>query len=140
VLSPLFDLICDARYGRVEECFEEDPYLVGQLGSVFVRSMQHDPTQTSIGFAFNKMMYTGKHFAIYNKPIAGINLAPAEIGERELHSMFLAPFVMFCRMQTSHPDSQDVCRGIGSLIIYALLQFSNYTARRQLFNKCQTAG
>ena len=28
-LSPLFDLIRDARYGRVEECFSEDPYLTG---------------------------------------------------------------------------------------------------------------
>jgi beta-glucosidase len=91
-LSPLFDLIRDARYGRVEECFAEDPYLVGQLGSAFVRGMQGDPAQTRNSFAFDKVMCTGKHFAAYSKPIAGINLAPAEIGERELRSMFLAPF------------------------------------------------
>jgi beta-glucosidase len=91
-LSPLFDLIRDARYGRVEECFAEDPYLVGQLGSAFVRGMQGDPAQTRNSFAFDKIMCTGKHFAAYSKPIAGINLAPAEIGERELRSMFLAPF------------------------------------------------
>jgi beta-glucosidase len=91
-LSPLFDLIRDARYGRVEECFAEDPYLVGQLGSAFVRGMQGDPAQTRHSFAFDKIMCTGKHFAAYSKPIAGINLAPAEIGERELRSMFLAPF------------------------------------------------
>ncbi|MGF7037811.1 glycoside hydrolase family 3 N-terminal domain-containing protein [Mucilaginibacter lappiensis] len=91
-LSPLFDLIRDARYGRVEECFSEDPYLVGQLGSAFVRGMQGDPVQTRNSFAFDKVMCTGKHFAAYSKPIAGINLAPAEIGERELRSMFLAPF------------------------------------------------
>ncbi|WPU93141.1 glycoside hydrolase family 3 N-terminal domain-containing protein [Mucilaginibacter sabulilitoris] len=91
-LSPLFDLIRDARYGRVEECFSEDPYLVGQLGSAFVRGMQGDPVQTRNHFAFDKAMCTGKHFAAYSKPIAGINLAPAEIGERELRSMFLAPF------------------------------------------------
>ena len=91
-LSPLFDLIRDVRYGRVEECFAEDPYLVGQLGSAFVRGMQGDPAQTRNSFAFDKIMCTGKHFAAYSKPIAGINLAPAEIGERELRSMFLAPF------------------------------------------------
>ncbi|MGN8070383.1 glycoside hydrolase family 3 N-terminal domain-containing protein [Mucilaginibacter sp. 22184] len=91
-LSPLFDLIRDARYGRVEECFAEDPYLVGQLGSAFVRGMQGDPKDTRNSFAFDKIMCTGKHFAAYSKPIAGINLAPAEIGERELRSMFLAPF------------------------------------------------
>lgn len=91
-LSPLFDLIRDARYGRVEECFAEDPYLVGQLGSAFVRGMQGNPNDTRDSFAFDKVMCTGKHFAAYSKPIAGINLAPAEIGERELRSMFLAPF------------------------------------------------
>jgi beta-glucosidase len=91
-LSPLFDLIRDARYGRVEECFAEDPYLVGQLGSAFVIGMQGDPAKTRSNFAFDKVMCTGKHFAAYSKPIAGINLAPAEIGERELRSMFLAPF------------------------------------------------
>lgn len=91
-LSPLFDLIRDARYGRVEECFAEDPYLVGQLGSAFVKGMQGDPKVTRNSFAFDKIMCTGKHFAAYSKPIAGINLAPAEIGERELRSMFLAPF------------------------------------------------
>lgn len=91
-LSPLFDLIRDARYGRVEECFAEDPYLVGQLGSAFVRGMQGDPLHTRQSFAFDKVMCTGKHFAAYSKPLAGVNIAPAEIGERELRSMFLAPF------------------------------------------------
>lgn len=91
-LSPLFDLIRDARYGRVEECFAEDPYLVGQLGSAFVRGMQGDPKQMFSGFAWDKVLCTGKHFAAYSKPIAGINLAPAEIGERELRTMFLPPF------------------------------------------------
>ncbi len=91
-LSPLFDLIRDARYGRVEECFAEDPYLVGQLGSAFVRGMQGDPSKTRNSIAFDKVMCTGKHFAAYSKPLAGINLAPADIGERELRSMFLPPF------------------------------------------------
>jgi len=91
-LSPLFDLIRDARYGRVEECFAEDPYLTGRLGSAFVIGMQGDPQQTRYSFAFNKVMCTGKHFAAYSKPIAGINIAPSELGERELRTMFLAPF------------------------------------------------
>ncbi|WP_158799176.1 glycoside hydrolase family 3 N-terminal domain-containing protein [Pedobacter sp. L105] len=91
-LSPLFDLIRDPRYGRVEECFSEDPYLVGQLGSAFVRGMQGDPQQTKTKIAANKVMCTAKHFAAYSIPIAGVNLAPAEVGERELRSMFLAPF------------------------------------------------
>ncbi len=91
-LSPLFDLIRDARYGRVEESFAEDPYLVGQMGSAFVRGMQGDPLQSRKGIAAGKLMCTAKHFAAYSKPLAGINLAPADIGERELRSLFLPPF------------------------------------------------
>lgn len=91
-LSPLFDLIRDPRYGRVEECFAEDPYLVGQLGAAFVRGMQGDPSSTRYRIGKDKIMTTGKHFAAYSIPIAGVNLAPAAVGERELRTMFLAPF------------------------------------------------
>jgi len=91
-LSPLFDLIRDPRYGRVEECFSEDPYLVGQLGSAFVRGMQGDQITTRNNIGRDKVMCTAKHFAAYSIPIAGINLAPAEVGERELRTMFLVPF------------------------------------------------
>ncbi|WP_419802399.1 glycoside hydrolase family 3 N-terminal domain-containing protein [Mucilaginibacter sp.] len=91
-LSPLFDIIRDARYGRVEECFAEDPYLVGRMGAAFVTGMQGVPASSKKFIAANKLMCTAKHFAAYSKPMAGINLAPAEIGERELRSMFLPPF------------------------------------------------
>ena len=91
-LSPLFDLIRDPRYGRVEECYAEDPYLVGQMGSAFVIGMQGDPSSTINSIAPGKIMCTAKHFAAYSIPIAGVNLAPAEVGERELRTMFLAPF------------------------------------------------
>ena len=91
-LSPLFDIIRDARYGRVEECFAEDPYLTGRMGAAFVTGMQGEPASSKKFIAANKLMCTAKHFAAYSKPMAGINLAPAEIGERELRSMFLPPF------------------------------------------------
>ena len=91
-LSPLFDLIRDPRYGRVEECYAEDPYLVGQLGVAFVTGMQGDPASTINSIAPGKVMCTAKHFAAYSIPIAGVNLAPAEVGERELRTMFLALF------------------------------------------------
>lgn len=91
-LSPLFDLIRDARYGRNEECYAEDPYLVGQMGSAFVIGMQGKPEQTRIGIPAGKLMCTAKHFAGYSQPWAGINLAPASLGEREMRSLHLPPF------------------------------------------------
>jgi beta-glucosidase len=91
-LSPLFDLIRDPRYGRVEECYAEDPYLVTAIGTAFVRGMQGDPAQSRIGIGKDKVMCTAKHFAAYSITTAGVNLSPAEIGERELRSMILPPF------------------------------------------------
>jgi beta-glucosidase len=91
-LSPLFDLIRDPRFGRVEECYAEDPYLVSQMGTAFVTGMQGDAKGSLIGLGKDKIMCTAKHFAAYSIPVAGINLAPASIGERELRSMFLVPF------------------------------------------------
>jgi beta-glucosidase len=91
-LSPLFDLIRDPRFGRVEECYAEDPYLVGQMGMAFVTGMQGDAAQSLAGIGKDKVMCTAKHFAAYSIPAAGINLAPASVGERELRSMFLPPF------------------------------------------------
>ncbi|SDF40341.1 beta-glucosidase [Mucilaginibacter pineti] len=91
-LSPLFDLIRDPRFGRVEECFAEDPYLVSRMGTSFVIGMQGQPTQSRLGIGKDKVMCTAKHFAAYSIPVAGINLGPASLGERELRSMFLPPF------------------------------------------------
>lgn len=91
-LSPLFDLIRDPRYGRNEECFSEDPYLTGILGSAFVIGMQGKPEQTRKGIPAGKLMCTAKHFAGYSVPWAGINVAPASLGERELRTLHLTPF------------------------------------------------
>ena len=93
-LSPLFDLIRDARYGRNEECYSEDPYLTGKMGVAFVTGMQGSPTITKDRIPEGKIMCTAKHFAAYSIPWAGLNLAPASVGERELRSLHLVPFEM----------------------------------------------
>lgn len=93
-LSPLFDLIRDARYGRNEECYSEDPYLTGKMGVAFVTGMQGSPEITKDRIPDGKIMCTAKHFAAYSIPWAGMNLAPASVGERELRSLHLVPFEM----------------------------------------------
>lgn len=91
-LSPLFDLARDPRYGRMEECYGEDAYLVSQMGTAFVRGMQGDPEVTKTHIPDGKLMCTAKHFAAYGIPQSGINIAPAVLGERELRSLHLPPF------------------------------------------------
>ncbi len=91
-LSPLFDLARDPRYGRVEECFGEDPFHVAEMGKAFVIGMQGSPEITKNHIPDNHLMCTAKHFVAYSTPIAGINLGPNEVGERSLRDLHLYPF------------------------------------------------
>lgn len=91
-LSPLFDLARDPRYGRVEECYGEDPYHVAEMGKAFVIGMQGDPLITKDSIPEGHLMCTAKHFVAYSTPVAGINLGPNEVGERSLRDLHLYPF------------------------------------------------
>ncbi len=87
-LSPVLDVARDARWGRVEETFGEDPYLIAQLSIAAVRGLQGDQT-----FNNNKrVMATLKHFAAHGQPESGTNCAPVNVSERLLRDIFLYPF------------------------------------------------
>lgn len=86
-LSPVLDLSRDPRFGRVEEFFGEDPFLVGEMGIAATRGLQG--RQRPIGP--DKIFATLKHF-IHGTPEGGINLAPADMSERTLRDTYLAPF------------------------------------------------
>jgi beta-glucosidase len=85
-LAPVLDVARDLRWGRVEETIGEDPYLVGVIGSAYVRGLQ------SAGVAA-----TLKHFVGYSASRSGRNLAPVSIGRRELADVLLPPFEMALR-------------------------------------------
>lgn len=82
-LSPVLDVVRDYRWGRVEEALGEDPYLVGILGSAYVRGLQ------GAG-----VIATLKHFAGYSASRAGRNHGPVSIGRRELLDIILPTFEM----------------------------------------------
>lgn len=86
-LSPVIDLARDARYGRVEEMFGEDPYHVGQMGLAAVRGQQG----RNRPIARDHIFTTLKHF-LHASPQGGINLSPADMHERGLRETFLVPF------------------------------------------------
>ncbi|MDC1106275.1 glycoside hydrolase family 3 N-terminal domain-containing protein [Prolixibacteraceae bacterium] len=88
-LAPVLDLSKDQRYGRVEECYGEDPYLVSRLGVAYITGMQGKSPE-SIGH--DNVLCMAKHFAAYSVPNGGINLGPALIGERELRTYHLPAF------------------------------------------------
>ena len=87
-LTPVVDVARDPRWGRVEETFGEDPYLVAQMGIASVRGFQGDST-----FSDRKhLIATLKHFAAHGQPESGMNCAPVNVSERELREVFLYPF------------------------------------------------
>ncbi|HAZ03785.1 MAG: hypothetical protein A2W90_17840 [Bacteroidetes bacterium GWF2_42_66] len=91
-LSPLFDVARDPRYGRMEECYGEDPFHVAEMGKAFVIGMQGDPEITKNHIPDNHIICTAKHFVAYSTPVAGLNMGPCEIGPRSLRSLHLYPF------------------------------------------------
>src|SRR3954449_6345238 len=85
-LSPVLDVVRDYRWGRVEETFGEDPYLVGTMGAAYVRGLE------STG-----LVATLKHFAGYSASIAARNHAPVSMGPRTLRDVILIPFELAIR-------------------------------------------
>lgn len=84
--SPVLDVVRDPRWGRVEETYGEDPFLVAVMGVEYVQGLQGpDPKEGVIA--------TLKHFAGHGKPEAGLNWAPADIPPRMLREIYLYPFM-----------------------------------------------
>ncbi|NDW18350.1 glycosyl hydrolase [Dysgonomonas sp. 216] len=81
VLSPVLDITRELRWGRVEETFGEDPYLISEMAIGFVR-----------GFQENGVGCMPKHFVAHGTPTGGLNAASVPGGERELRSLYTYPF------------------------------------------------
>jgi len=97
-LSPDLDLALDPRWGRVEETYGEDPYLVARMGVAYINGMQGE------GETIDRehLACTAKHFAIHGQPEAGINLAPVAAGAREIRTTHLKPFEAAVRKAGVH--------------------------------------
>jgi beta-glucosidase len=84
-LAPVLDVARDARWGRCEETFGEDPTLVSHFGIAYVRGLQGKDMKQGI-------MATGKHFVGHSASQGGLNCGPVHVGQRELFDVYLAPF------------------------------------------------
>jgi beta-glucosidase len=87
-LTPVVDVARDPRWGRVEETFGEDPYLVSRMGIAAVRGLQGDGTFKDK----KRVIATLKHFAAHGQPESGSNCGPGNFSERVLRDVFLFPF------------------------------------------------
>jgi beta-glucosidase len=84
-LAPVLDVSRDPRWGRAEETYGEDPYLVARMGVAYVRGLQTDDLQQGVAA-------TGKHFLGYGLSEGGLNHAPVHLGPREMREVFAEPF------------------------------------------------
>ena len=91
-LAPVVDVARDARWGRIEETYGEDPYLVGELGVGAVKGFQGDNPPLEMGLAAGHVFATLKHMTGHGQPESGTNVGPAEISERVLREEFFPPF------------------------------------------------
>jgi beta-glucosidase len=84
IYAPILDPARDPRWGRVVECYGEDPFLIASLG-----------TQMCLGIQEQGVASTLKHFAVYSVPKGGRDgnaRTDPHVAPRELHQMFLYPF------------------------------------------------
>lgn len=81
VLAPNLDIARELRWGRVEETYGEDPYLVSCMGEAYTRGIQQE-----------KLITTLKHFVAHGTPLGGLNLASVPGGKRELLRVYAKPF------------------------------------------------
>jgi beta-glucosidase len=90
-LSPVLDLCRDARWGRCEETYGEDPYLVASIGYAYVRGLQGDDISRGV-------VATTKHFAGHGFSEGGRNIAQVHLGVREFREQHLYPFEVAIRV------------------------------------------
>lgn len=93
VYVPILDLARDPRWGRVVECYGEDPFLVAELGK-----------QMTLGVQSEGVGSTLKHYAVYSMPKGGRDgnaRTDPHVAPRELHQMYLYPFRRV--IQETHP-------------------------------------
>jgi beta-glucosidase len=87
-LTPVVDVARDPRWGRCEETYGEDPFLVSRMGIAAVRGFQGDGKFRDK----TRMIATLKHCVGHGQPESGMNCAPANVSLRVLRETFLLTF------------------------------------------------
>lgn len=93
VYAPILDLARDPRWGRVLECYGEDPFLVASLGKEMVDGIQSQNCASTL-----------KHYAVYSVPKGGRDgnaRTDPHVAPREMHQLHLYPYRKI--IKESHP-------------------------------------
>lgn len=88
-LAPVLDVSRDVRWGRTEETFGEDPWLVGMMATHYVKGLQGEK---------RSVLATLKHYVGHSFSEGARNHAPVHLGFCELNDTFLLPFEMAVKL------------------------------------------
>lgn len=129
-LSPDLDLGRDARWGRIEEAYGEDPHLVARMGVAYIQGMQgaNRATDQNAKLGRERLICTAKHYAAYGSPDAGINIAPVQGGLRALRTLYLPSFEAAVReagvrsIMPSYNDYDGVPASSSKLLLTQILR------------------
>jgi beta-glucosidase len=88
-LAPVLDVSRDVRWGRTEETFGEDPWLVGVIACAYVEGLQGEKRD---------LLATLKHYVGHSFSEGARNHAPVHLGFCELNDTFLLPFEMAVKL------------------------------------------
>ena len=124
--SPNLDVITgDPRYGRVEESYGEDPFLVSRMGVAFVNGLQGTAKER---FDKNHIMATAKHFVGYPENRRGINGGFSDMSERRLYEIHLPAFEAVVKeakvgsLMPGHQDFNGIPMHMNKLLLQGLLR------------------
>lgn len=141
-LAPVLDVARDPRWGRIEETFGEDPTLVSLFGAAYIKGLQSEDLTQGVAA-------TAKHFIGHSLSERGLNCAPARVGQRELHDIFIMPFQAAIRdaqiasVMNSYPELDGEVVAASKYYLNDLLReklgfegliVSDYEAIHMLFN------
>jgi beta-glucosidase len=93
IYAPILDLARDQRWGRVLECYGEDPFHVASLGQQMVEGIQSQGVASTL-----------KHYAVYSVPKGGRDgntRTDPHVAPREMHQLHLYPYRKI--VSESHP-------------------------------------
>ena len=85
--SPVLCLGRDIRWGRVDETFGEDPYLIGELGASIIKGYQGDSLDSD-----ESILACAKHYIGYGEAVGGRDSCDTEMTFRKMREVFLPPF------------------------------------------------
>lgn len=85
--SPVLCIARDTRWGRVNETFGEDPYLIGELGSAIIKGYQNDNLMGE-----DSLLACAKHYIAYGESTGGRDSYDSQLSLRKVREVFLEPF------------------------------------------------